>query len=1202
MDMSWDIHSGGMESEKTIQALKEKLEQLRNEQEKSQERISALEQHCTENEELIQSLRTDLEISKRNYGMLKERAAKLQVQKNTLQKKYNALANSKLGRIVVWLWNFRSRFRRKMGKPEISNSELSVPKKKYVSSEEQRIFTLAEEKKTQKEIKVAAIMDRFTLECFRPECQLTELTPEGWKQEMEAAQPDLLFVESAWEGKDGLWHGKINHCSEELYELTEYCHEKNIPVVFWNKEDPVFTDTFIPAAKRADAVFTTDLECVEKYKTELGHDRVYHMHFAAQPCIHNPIEKYERKNRFCFAGAYYHRYQDRCKVFDAFSDYFIESRGLDIFDRNYLNARPEHKFPERYDPYILGNLDPSEIDVAYKGYVYGINMNSITQSQTMFARRVFELMASNTIVVGNYSRGVKNYFGDLTFCTDDQKTLRAGLEKYCTDEDAADKLRLLALRKVLREHLVEDRLDYIIKKVFGRSIKEKLPMVTVYAHVADQEEADRVIGMFRAQTYGRKKLLLVSDAELRVPEGMRIMKSMDFSKRPASELCGEGYLANFCAQDWYGKNYLMDFALTTRYGDFDAVGKADFFESVNGIPVRKRNQLAYRRISTLTARRCMVSVKMLSGLTGEALLPDQIWSGTDFMSVDAMNYCAFWQEKECAAAKDLSVADQGISMKTMENAAQNVQPVEISGNTFHVDVEDISQIKIRLKNLIRSEQQESQLAVFSELPDLEHRYFFLNRKFDVSPYLEDGQLGVLFRGEARMNLTGFCLFYNNLDQKLDAKSFKIGVRGKVQPPVDTAYMKIAYRVCGAGSAVLQGAEFGMLNTGSVRGGCFLSRSNVLVLSNNYPAPDDLYRNMFVHKRLRAYQEQGALVDVMRMNPYARDVLREFEGINVIEGQGDVLASLLDHGTIDTVCVHFLDEHMWDVLKTRLDSLRILVWVHGADIQPWWRRTFNYATEEQLEAAKEKSEKRMAFWHGVFEASKSADMKFVFVSQYFANEVFEDYKIVLPEEKYDVIHNLIDTEQYKYVPKTPADRKKLLSIRPYASKTYANDLSVKAILELSKEPWFDELEIALFGRGVLFDEVLEPLRGFPNIHIEEKFFTQSEIAALHKSYGVFLTPTRMDTQGVSRDEAMSSGLVAVTNAVAAVPEFADENCAVVVPGEDYRAMAEGIKRLYEDPELFLRLSENAAKRVRAQTSRAHTIDKEISLIWNRGIGQ
>ena len=52
------------------------------------------------------------------------------------------------------------------------------------------------EAKSLKELRVAAIMDEFTLGCFSPECQLTELTPQGWRQEMEMARPELLFVDA----------------------------------------------------------------------------------------------------------------------------------------------------------------------------------------------------------------------------------------------------------------------------------------------------------------------------------------------------------------------------------------------------------------------------------------------------------------------------------------------------------------------------------------------------------------------------------------------------------------------------------------------------------------------------------------------------------------------------------------------------------------------------------------------------------------------------------------------------------------------------------------------------------------------------------------------------------------------------------------------------------------------------------------------
>ena len=89
------------------------------------------------------------------------------------------------------------------------------------------------EKKTLKTLKIAAIMDRFTLECFKPECELLQVTPQNWLEEIENFKPDLFFLESAWEGKDKLWHTKVNRCSDELVSLTDFCLEKNIPVVFW---------------------------------------------------------------------------------------------------------------------------------------------------------------------------------------------------------------------------------------------------------------------------------------------------------------------------------------------------------------------------------------------------------------------------------------------------------------------------------------------------------------------------------------------------------------------------------------------------------------------------------------------------------------------------------------------------------------------------------------------------------------------------------------------------------------------------------------------------------------------------------------------------------------------------------------------------------------------------------------------------------
>jgi glycosyltransferase involved in cell wall biosynthesis len=319
-------------------------------------------------------------------------------------------------------------------------------------------------------------------------------------------------------------------------------------------------------------------------------------------------------------------------------------------------------------------------------------------------------------------------------------------------------------------------------------------------------------------------------------------------------------------------------------------------------------------------------------------------------------------------------------------------------------------------------------------------------------------------------------------------------------------------------------------------------------------------------------------------------------VDITTGSDEALRRLLASGQYQHVLVHFLDSDMWHVLKDFIAHIKVTVWLHGAEVQPWWRRQFNYQNDEQLALAKLQSEQRVSFWQGLL-SPMPENLKLVFVSNYLANVVMEDLELVLPENQYHIIHNPINTDLFTYQEKTPEQRKKILSIRPYASRTYANDLSVDAILELSKEPWFNELEIRLIGDGALFEETLAPLRKFSNITIEKRFLAQDEIAQYHKDYGIFLCPSRMDTQGVSRDEAMASGLVPVTNAVAAIPEFADDSCAILAPEEDIQTMVEGIKKLYAEPELFLKTSQNAAKRVRIKVSKDIIVKDEL-MVLNR----
>ena len=153
--------------------------------------------------------------------------------------------------------------------------------------------------------------------------------------------------------------------------------------------------------------------------------------------------------------------------------------------------------------------------------------------------------------------------------------------------------------------------------------------------------------------------------------------------------------------------------------------------------------------------------------------------------------------------------------------------------------------------------------------------------------------------------------------------------------------------------------------------------------------------------------------------------REYEGIQVITGSQQALTNILCHGIHGKIAVHFLDSEMWNTIEPFSADKEILVWVHGSEIQPWHRRTFNYDTNEQLAKAKVESEKRMDFWRPLL-SRLPKNMKLVFVSDYFAKEVMEDTEVEIPDKSYEIIHNPINTSMFNYVEKADYQRKKILT--------------------------------------------------------------------------------------------------------------------------------------------------------------------------------
>ena len=1057
-----------------------------------------------------------------------------------------------------------------------------------------------------KDLRVAVIMDEFTYNSFKYECNLLQLSFDNWENEIKDFKPDLLFIESAWKGKDDSWATKISNCSAELVNLVKWCNSQKIPTMFWNKEDPVHFDTFIPVAQIVDYVFTTDIDCVPYYKDKVGHNEVYLLPFAAQPFVHNPIEKYHREDKFSFAGSYYLRYPERQRDFATLIDATKDFKTVEIYDRNFDNPHPHYTFPDEYKPMILGKLPFEEIDKAYKGYKFGINMNTIKQSQSMFARRVFELMASNTIVVSNFSRGVRNFFGDLVICSDDKDQIKKQISPYCQDEILYKKFRLLGLRKVMSEHTYADRFEYICDKIFEYNKANIKNKVIIFSIVNSCKDFKYIAKSFTKQNYVHKELCIIKNFSDQIAQdGIKIFDNENEFIQYIESLENKKniFIGHMNSQDYYGASYLEDLILSIKYSNADVFGKASYyrFESDN-IALQNAN-MEYNKTNKLDFDSSILRLSTFSGSDIDNLIKDKTIKFDNMLGIDSFNYCQNGRQADEKLLQkyidNLNILDTGVDIVKKAHIVHNNQSCQKraieNGSIKQIDASSIFlYLNKNITSKINLSLSNDKILIKSNLSYAQHSYIYLDKVFSREELNLVTNSRIQFIAKANIE-DARCVFefqdINGL--KISHSMGNISDALTLAIPNECRYIRIGFKITGKGEVEISNLILGKVD---YYPNLLMGKSKKLVLTKQYPSYTDIYKYGFLHTRVKAYKENNNLVDIFRISKEPDILYREFEGVDISCGDAKLLEETLSSGQYDHVLVHLVDTYMWSVLEKFIDKIKVTIWVHGAEIDTWDKRAYNFKdmSEEEIARQKKLSDARVKFWKSIL-SKKYPNLHLVFVSEYLKNDSLAGIGIDLDKESYSIVHNYIDTKLFEYQKKDSNFRKKIFSVRPYHSHRYANDTAAEAIKILSKKEFFEDLEFCLIGDGKLFDIITEPLREYQNVKLEKRFLLQSQIAQYHKKYGIFLVPTRGDSQGVSRDEAMASGLVPVTTRTSAVPEFVDENCGILAEPESPEELANAIEYLYKNPDEFTKLSYNAYKRVSTQCSFENTIARELRII-------
>lgn len=516
---------------------------------------------------------------------------------------------------------------------------------------------------------VAAILDTFTEFCLRYEADLVLLSPKHWKQQLDRAQPAFLLVESAWAGNDGAWRYVLTNYKKRdvnpLRDLVRHCRAQRIPTVFWNKEDPPNFDVFIDVAKDFDFIFTTDEDCIPKYRRMCRHDRIYLMPFASQPRLHNPCrDRSWPRHPVCFAGSWMEKYPERKKALQDLLEPAL-AFGLHIFDRNFKAGGhdPRYRFPDRYQGAIKGSLDYEHMLAAYRCYDVMMNVNTVTDSPTMFSRRVFESLACGTPVISTDSVGLRAMLGNHVRITRSPQDTTAHLRELLDDDERRMREGHLAYRHVHELHTYRHRVEAMFRRVGVKPARcPKRPSISVIVATCRPENVKLAISNYAKQDYEEKELLLLlNNAEFDVNSieeraaGLANVRIVEIEGRPSLGVClnrgveeaSGDYIAKMDDDDHYGERYLSDMMLAANFTQAEILGKGTYFVHMEGKDITALRSVSGQHQftefvsgATLTARREVLrEIRFPDRTRGEDsnLLAEARKAGCRIYSADAFN-------------------------------------------------------------------------------------------------------------------------------------------------------------------------------------------------------------------------------------------------------------------------------------------------------------------------------------------------------------------------------------------------------------------------------------------------------------------------------------------------------------------------------------------------------------------------------------
>lgn len=449
-----------------------------------------------------------------------------------------------------------------------------------------------------------SILDEISNLNWSTEFRLMPLSRARAESQVRNEKADFVFLESAWAGNNNDWQyaftspGLKHANAQKLLKTISLVQDRqDLPLVIWNKEDPLHYDRFLPIMKKADHIFTTDSNMVPKYEADTNAKTVTALPFGANLDLCNPIGRYrEQEETICFAGSYYSEgHEERNRQMEFLLDPIVNFNGA-IYDRMSNLKNPRYFFPEHFHPFIRDAVGFNEVTKLYRRFKAFLNVNTIVNSETMMSRRVYEILASGTPVISAPSQAIEAQFDGIVQIAANSRQANEATERLLTDERHWFKTSQRGIREVVTKHQYK-HLGHIVRQtVFGGSTSLENPLVSVILATKRSHFIDRIVENISRQKNVRMEVIFAftdawteekkNEIEKRVsaadnveccrvltfPSEMKLGRKLDQAIQHSS---GE-YIAKFDDDDFYFENYLADQVMCFDFSACDIVGKWSF--------------------------------------------------------------------------------------------------------------------------------------------------------------------------------------------------------------------------------------------------------------------------------------------------------------------------------------------------------------------------------------------------------------------------------------------------------------------------------------------------------------------------------------------------------------------------------------------------------------------------------------------------